>query len=120
VDSSDDTGDTKSPLLSQPSPSDFYYGSCSRASLLKLFDKEVKQTSTPTDKTTTKSHELKTAPTPPCTSSNATASKVAKAPKNKNDIDTPNREDDITLSQEQAIAAHLKLLEEKQAAEKKE
>jgi hypothetical protein len=39
LEDSSDRDEAKSPLLSKPSPTDFYYGSHSWASLLILFDK---------------------------------------------------------------------------------
>jgi hypothetical protein len=123
----DSPNETKpnSPLLSQPSPNDFYYGSHYRASLLDLFGKEGAQTSSLTDETTPMpKQELKTTPAPakaaPCKSSHATASTAAKALENMDEANTPTGEYNISLSQEQAITDHLELLEEKQAAELKE
>jgi hypothetical protein len=45
---------------------------------------------------------------------------AAKVPETKDDVTTPPGEYHLSLSQEQAIATHLKLLKEKQAAAKKE
>jgi hypothetical protein len=120
-DSSVDT-EPDSPLLSQPSPNDFYYGSRSRASLLDLFDKEVTPTSTPTTETTPKpKQELKTTPASakaaPCKSSNAHASAAATAPETTKKGPTSTEEYDLSLSQEQAMADHLGRIEK--AAEQK-